>query len=154
MSNRTRLGLVVATVVVLVLAFVVLSPGDDDSDTAGTTTSPPATASTTATTDDGATTTTTAPPPDREPAFQTIRVTGGKPAGGIKKITLKQGAQARIQVTSPDTTDEIHLHGYDLKRDLKAGGRVRFSFKADAEGIFEIELEGAGTQIGELRVEP
>ena len=146
MSNRARLGLLLAGVLILVVAFVVLSPGgDDSSDTAGTTT-PAAT--------DGATGTTSAPPAEHAPAFQTIRVAGGKPVGGIKKITLKQNDQARIEVTSPDTTDEIHLHGYDLKRDLKAGGSVRFSFKADAEGIFEIELEGAGTQIGELRVEP
>ena len=37
---------------------------------------------------------------------------------------------------------------------LKAGGRVRFSFDATIEGIFEIELEHAGTQIGKLVVEP
>ncbi|HWI06487.1 MAG TPA: hypothetical protein VNT54_03095, partial [Solirubrobacteraceae bacterium] len=59
-----------------------------------------------------------------------------------------------IQISSPDTTDEIHLHGYDLYRDLKAGGSVRYSFEANAEGIFEIELHGSGTQIGELVVEP
>jgi hypothetical protein len=150
MSNRTRLGLLLAGVVIVVVAFVVLSPGGDDaSDTAGTTNTSTAPAAS-----GGTTATTSAPPAEHEPAFQTIRVAGGKPAGGIKKITLKQGDQARIEVTSPDTTDEIHLHGYDLKRDLKAGGSVRFSFKADAEGIFEIELEGSGTQIGELRVEP
>jgi hypothetical protein len=31
---------------------------------------------------------------------------------------------------------------------------VRFAFKAQLEGIFEIELEGAGVQIAELVVEP
>ena len=79
---------------------------------------------------------------------------GGKPVGGVKRIKLTKGDRARIEVSSADTTDEIHLHGYDLKRDLKAGGRVRFSFEANADGIYEIELEGAGVQIGELVVEP
>ena len=79
---------------------------------------------------------------------------GGKPVGGVKRIELTKGDRARIEVSSPDTSDEIHLHGYDLKRDLKAGGRVRFSFIANADGIYEIELEGAGVQIGELVVEP
>ena len=79
---------------------------------------------------------------------------GGKPVGGIKKITISKGDRARIEVTSPDTTDEIHLHGYDLKRDLKAGGSVRFSFVASTDGIYEIELEGAGVQIASLVVEP
>ena len=57
-------------------------------------------------------------------------------------------------MSSPDTTDEIHLHGYDLKRDLKAGGSVRFTFVASTDGIYEIELEGAGVQIASLVVEP
>ena len=67
---------------------------------------------------------------------------------------MKNGDRARIQVTTPDTTDEIHLHGYDVTRDLKPGMRARFSFEANAEGIFEIELHGTGTQIAELVVEP
>ena len=57
-------------------------------------------------------------------------------------------------MASQDTNDEVHVHGYDLTRDLKAGDSVRFSFVADAEGIFEIELEGAHTPIGRLVVEP
>ena len=143
MSNGARIGLLVGTVVVLVLAFVLLSPGDNAE-------------SPTATTPPAAPTTTTAvrPPPAPAPTFETIRVRGGKPVGGVKTITVQKGDRARIEVTSPDTSDEIHLHGYDISRDLKAGGQVRFSFTADAEGIWEIELEGSGTQIGELVVEP
>jgi hypothetical protein len=149
MSRQGRIGLVVATLVVLVVAFVVLSPGgDDESDNANTTAvaPPPAQAPT-------GTATTQAPPPPA-PTFETIQVKAGQPVGGIKTITVNKGDQARIQVSSPDTTDEIHLHGYDLKRDLKAGGRVRFSFDAKDDGIYEIELEGSGTQIGKLVVEP
>jgi heme/copper-type cytochrome/quinol oxidase subunit 2 len=148
---------VVATIAVLVLAFILLSPeADDNSNTADTptTTAPPVTTSRAP-----ATTGTTATPPappaaDHEPAYQRVLVRAGKPVGGIKKITVRKGQRARIEVTSPDTSDEIHLHGYDIARDLKAGGRVRFAFDADAEGIFEIELEGAGTQIAQLTVEP
>jgi FtsP/CotA-like multicopper oxidase with cupredoxin domain len=147
MSGGARIGLVVATVVVIVVAFVLLSPGDDTSKTASTPAPPPA-AQTNGAGGAALTTTTPAPP------FETILVRGGKPVGGVKNITIRKGDRARIEVTSPDTSDEIHLHGYDLKRDLKAGGRVRFSFDADAEGIFEIELEGSGTQIGKLVVEP
>jgi heme/copper-type cytochrome/quinol oxidase subunit 2 len=151
MSGGARIGLVVATVVVIVVAFVLLSPGDDTSKTASTPAPPPA-AQTNGTGGAALTTTTAAPPP--APAFETILVRGGKPVGGVRNITVRKGDRALIEVTSPDTSDEIHLHGYDLKRDLKAGGRVRFSFDADAEGIFEIELEGSGTQIGKLVVEP
>lgn len=87
-------------------------------------------------------------------AYTTITVRGGKPVGGVKKITINKGDTARIEVTSPDTTSEIHLHGYDLKRELKAGGSVRYTFVAKTDGIYVIELEGTGTQIGSLVVEP
>jgi len=152
MSRQGRIGLVVATLVVLVVAFIVLSPGgDDESDQTTTTTAaapPPAQTPT------DTATTPAPPPPPPAPSFETIQVKGGQPVGGIKTVTVDKGDRVRIQVSSPDTTDEIHLHGYDLMRDLKAGGRVRFSFDATADGIYEIELEGAGTQIGKLVVEP
>jgi len=48
----------------------------------------------------------------------------------------------------------VHLHGYDISRDMKPGSRARFSFEANAEGVFEVELHGPGTQIAELTVEP
>jgi heme/copper-type cytochrome/quinol oxidase subunit 2 len=157
MSNGARIGVVAATIAVLVLAFILLSPeADDDSNTAETptTTAPPVTTSA-----PPATTATTAAPPappaaDHQPAFRRVRVRAGKPVGGIEKITVKKGARARIEVTSTDTSDEVHLHGYDISRDVKPGSRARFSFDANAEGIFEIELEGSHTQIAELTVEP
>jgi heme/copper-type cytochrome/quinol oxidase subunit 2 len=140
-SRSTRILLAAGTAVVLVVAFIVLRPSDDK---------PAKTQTTTARTPSG--TTTTAPAP--QPAFAQIRIRGAKPVGGVQKITLTKGDRARIEVSSPDTSDEIHLHGYDLKRDLKAGGSVRFSFPANADGIYEIELENAGVQIGKLVVEP
>ena len=53
-----------------------------------------------------------------------------------------------------DTADEIHVHGYDLMKDIEPGKTILFSFKADIVGIFEIELEDAGEQIAQLRVDP
>ncbi len=46
------------------------------------------------------------------------------------------------------------MHGYDLKKDVTAGGSVEFDFKATIEGRFEVELENAGTQIAMLEVDP
>lgn len=154
MSTGVRIGLLAGAVVILVLAFVLLPTGGGDLEPSITpTTTGPAT--TPAPPAGEAQDTTTAPasaPPLQE--FTTIRVQGGQPDGGVQTITVKKGERARIQVASRDTSDEIHLHGYDLTRELKAGDSVRFSFDADAEGIFEIELHGSGTQIGELVVEP
>jgi len=95
-----------------------------------------------------------APAPAPKPRYVEVRVRDGQPVDGVKKIKAQKGDRVRIEVSSPDTSDEIHVHGYDVSRDLKAGGRVRFSFEATAEGIFEIELEGAHVQIAELSVEP
>ncbi|HUR86987.1 MAG TPA: hypothetical protein VMY78_16765 [Solirubrobacteraceae bacterium] len=153
MTGAQRLILIVGTVLVLGVGLVVLSSGSDDDDsTAGTTVTTPI-----VTTDAPATTTGTIaePAPAPEPAFETVEVRGGKPVGGVKSITVKSGDRARIEVRSADdTADEVHLHGYDIKRDLEAGGRVRFSFVANAEGIFEMELEGSATQIAKIAVEP
>jgi len=156
MSNAGRIAAVVATVLVLVVAFILLSPeADDDSNTADTpTVAAPATTTAPA---NGAT-----PPPsaDHEPAtppaptFERVRVRGGQPVGGLKKITVKKGDRARFEVVSTDTSDEVHLHGYDITRDVKPGSRARFSFEANAEGIFELELHGTHTQIAQLTVEP
>jgi FtsP/CotA-like multicopper oxidase with cupredoxin domain len=157
-SGGARIGILVGTVVVLVLAFVLLSPGDDeDSNTASTPTAAvPATTPEAPAEDPAQTTTAATPPASAPPAaeFERVRVQAGKPVGGVQTITVKRGDRARIRVSSQDTTDEVHLHGYDIARDLKAGGSVRFSFDADAEGIFEMELEGAGVQIAKLVVEP
>ena len=83
----------------------------------------------------------------------TIRVRDGKPVGGITKLDYTKGDQIRIKVVS-DVADEVHLHGYDIGKDVKAGGSVTFDLPASLEGVFEIELESRKEQIAELRVEP
>jgi heme/copper-type cytochrome/quinol oxidase subunit 2 len=150
MTNRQRTGVVLAALAALVAAFVVLSPGDDEKDTTATTTAPMTVTAEAET----APRTTTAPAPAPAPEFERIRVRGGQPVGGVRRITVTRGERVRIEVGSPDTSDEIHIHGYDVAKDLTAGGRVRFSFTADAEGVFEIELEHAGVKIADLEVRP
>jgi hypothetical protein len=77
----------------------------------------------------------------------------GKPVGGITEISVEEGEEVRFQVQSA-VADEVHMHGYDIMKDVKAGGSVTFDFPATLEGIFEAELEGAKEQILELRVNP
>lgn len=83
----------------------------------------------------------------------TIVVKNGEPVGGVQELEYSAGEQVRFKVDS-DVADEIHVHGYDLMKDVAAGGSVSFSFPAELEGIFEIELEGLKEQIAELRVNP
>jgi hypothetical protein len=87
------------------------------------------------------------------PAVRTVRVVNGQPQGGVRRLEYKKGDRIRFKVES-DVADEIHVHGYDLMKDVTAGGSASFSFTATIEGRFEIELEDAGTQIAELEVDP
>jgi heme/copper-type cytochrome/quinol oxidase subunit 2 len=150
MERGQRIGLIVAAIVVAVAAFVLLSGGDDDDDSSTTT----ATTATQQTETQAREPTATVPAPKPEPSVNTIRVVGGAPRGGVQEITVNKGETVRIDVTSPDTADEVHLHGYDVTADLEAGGTAKLRLKANIEGVFEIELEGAHTPIGELTVEP
>jgi hypothetical protein len=62
-------------------------------------------------------------------------------------------------VVSSDAPDEIHLHGYDIELEAAPGAPARFSFKANLEGVFEMEshtAEDAGQEplIANLVVNP
>ena len=154
MSSRARIGIVAAAVVVLVVGFFIASGSGDDDNKATTTTSAvaPAPADTTATGAATATqpTTTTAP---AAPAVPTVTVVDAKPQGGVKRITFTKGDTIKFRVRS-DTADEIHFHGYDIAKDVKAGGSVTFTVPATIEGRFVVELEQHETQIAEIEVEP
>jgi hypothetical protein len=83
----------------------------------------------------------------------TIVIKHGKPVGGIAQLTYNKGEEVRFKVDS-DVSDEVHMHGYDIMKDVKAGGSVSFDFPATLEGVFEAELEGRKEQILELTVNP
>ena len=145
-----RLLLIAGGVIAAIALFLVLRPGDDGTsatDTAATSTA----AQTTPATDTAAaptTATTTATPP-------TIAVTvrDGTPEGGLARATVGQGDEVTI-VVDADTSDEVHVHGYDVKADVAPGAPARIAFRATIAGAFEIELEGTGLHIAELDVQP
>jgi len=90
---------------------------------------------------------------DSNGAGTTVRVVNAKPERGVKKLAFKKGDQVRFTVVS-DTADEIHVHGYDLMKDVEKGGSVSFSFKGSIDGRFVVELEDHKQQIAELDVTP
>jgi heme/copper-type cytochrome/quinol oxidase subunit 2 len=147
MERGQRIGLIAAAIVVAVVAFLLLSGGDDDEDTTSTTTQ------TQQTETQAGEPTATVPAPKPEPSVNTIRVVGGEPQGGVQDITVNKDDTVRLEVQS-DTAAEVHVHGYDISKDVEAGGSVKFNFKADIEGVYEIELEETHTPIGQLSVEP
>jgi hypothetical protein len=147
LSGRQRAALILGAIAVLVVAYVLIQGGSDDGkDNAAT----PTTQSAPSTTSTPSSSTEEAP---AEPAIPTVRVVDAKPQGGVKKLEFNKGDQIRFEVVS-DTADEIHVHGYDLMKDVEKGGSVSFSFKGSIDGRFVVELEDHGEQIAELDVSP
>jgi hypothetical protein len=150
MSSAMKALLGVGAVAVLVVAFILVQPGDDE-DGAGTVAQAPATTDeldleTTAPT-------ATAPAAPSQPAATRIRVRGGQPVGGVRTIEVEKGDTIRFIVSS-DQSDEVHVHGYDLEKPVGPSAPARFSFTADIDGKFEVELHESEAQIASLEVQP
>jgi cupredoxin-like protein len=93
-------------------------------------------------------------------SLEKITFKDGAPAGGVRDIEVAQGDQVRFDVT-PDVPAEVHVHGYELEKDVKPGQTAKFDFPATAEGEFEVEVhhlvngeEQTGVQVAELKVTP
>jgi hypothetical protein len=145
---RRRLSAALTGAVVLTAGFALASCGSDE-DASGTTET---TSQTTLTTTTTATTTQSPPPPPR-PTEIRVRVVNGVPESGIVRETVDKGDRLALIVTS-DVADHVHVHGYDLFRDLVPGRRARIAFRARLAGRFVVELEDRHAQIAELTVDP
>jgi plastocyanin len=152
MSRQQRIVFAAIAAVIAVVAVIVLAggSGDDEPGTVATTTTPAqtATAEPSAEATEEATETPTAEP---TPEAVEIEIEGGEVKGGEADIDVQEGDQVTFSVKS-DVADEVHVHGYDVMKDVEAGGTAEFDFKATIPGVFEIELEDAGLQIARLRV--
>jgi hypothetical protein len=144
-----RILLVAGAAVVAAVLFLALRPGDD----AGDETAPAATTASETTTIRPAATTTATAPPRRSTIVVRIVVRGGRPVGGIRRATVARGRRVRLVVRS-DVADHVHLHGYDIMRDVAPGRAGVIVFRATIPGRFEAELEDRSLQILDLRVEP
>jgi len=149
MSRGQRLAFLAVAVVIAVVAIVVLA--DSSEDPSGTpsaaTATPTATATSKSTEAEPQDTPTPTPTPEPKPPPPLL--TGGK----VTKLEAEQGDTVRFRVRSP-VAEEVHVHTYDISRDLEPGKTVTVSFKANVTGIFEIEFEHSGEHIAELRVDP
>jgi hypothetical protein len=138
-----------ALIIAILALFLVLQP-DDSNDDDTTTSSAPAVTTGEAGTSPGEPAKPIKPTP---PPVPTVTVKDGEPEGGVLELDLKEGDLIRFQVKS-DVDEEIHVHGYDLSKDISAGGTVTFAFPADIGGIFEVELENSAVPIVSLQVNP
>ena len=141
-----------AAAAVLVAALALAGCGGDEASETTTATQTTATTTTETTTTETTTTeTTTTEPPPPGPTTVRVNVVGGVPQGGIVRAEVDKGDRVVLLVRS-DVSDHVHVHGYDLMRDVGPGSPARIAFRATLSGRFEIELEERGVQIAELTV--
>jgi hypothetical protein len=148
-SRAQRLTFLAIAVVIAVVAVVVLASSGNDEEEAP---SPAAQSTPTATPTAGADATpepteTPTPTPTPKPEPPLVE------PGSVAKLRFTEGETIRFRVRS-DVADHVHVHGYDLMKDVEPGKTITFSFPATITGIFEIELEDRGEEIAQLRVDP
>lgn len=143
-----RLLIAAAGIAVAAVLFIVLRPDDEEA-----TNPPPPLSTRTATLRETVTLTEPPRPPKPKVARVNIVVRGGRPVGGIRRVTVTENRRVILTVRA-DVADHVHLHGYDVMRDIAPGRPARIDFRATIPGRFEVELEDAGLQIADLTVNP
>jgi len=154
MSRNQRLSFLGIAAVIAVVAIVVLTAGGSDDGTADDSANTAATATATETAtpsaeeNDDATPTPT-PTPTATPKPQPPLLVAGK----VAKLRFKEGETVRFRVRN-DGPEHVHIHGYDIMKDVEPGKTANVAFKATITGIFEVEFEDSAQEIAELRVDP
>jgi hypothetical protein len=151
--NKVVLGL--AGAAILVGLFVLLRPDDDNGDGEQAAPPPPPAMTTTTRTTTTTTTTATTTTRPKPPGPTTIRIVirRGRVIGGLRRARLELGERA-VLVVRADVSDHVHLHGYDIMRDVAPGRPARLRFRATIPGRFEVELEDRRLQVAQLEVRP
>jgi hypothetical protein len=126
-SRAARLGLLAVVIVAAVVVFVVLKNNNNDESS------------------------------DTAKGVQVLNVdASGNPVGGAKTLTYNKGDQVELHVNLAKPEEEVHVHGYEIAKPAEHSP-VTFSFPANLDGVFEIEvhrLDKTEGPIAELHVNP
>jgi hypothetical protein len=132
-----------------VLALAGCGGGSSQVDATTETTQATTPATTTTETMTAETTTTSAP----EPRTITVVVEAGRPKGGIQRPTVDKGDKV-VLVVRTDSGEAVHLHGYNIEKDVVPGKAVRMPFTANIAGRFEVELHPTDALLAVIEVKP
>ena len=69
------------------------------------------------------------------------------------EISVGQGDRVTLNLTA-DRPVELHVHGYDLEKEVEPGEATRVYFRADQTGRFPVEDHETEAELGVLVVEP
>ena len=71
----------------------------------------------------------------------------------MTKLEFKEGEQVRFRVRA-DGADEIHVHGYDIEKDVGRARPSRLVPGRPSPASSRSSCTDAGEQIAQLRVDP
>jgi pullulanase/glycogen debranching enzyme len=80
-----------------------------------------------------------------------VSIAKGKISGATGRVQVATGTAVTLVVTS-DVADEVHLHGYDIEKELVPGKPTTLQFTATLTGVFEVELHKANVVLVHLQV--
>lgn len=80
-----------------------------------------------------------------------VSIAKGRISGATGRVQVARGSSVSLVVTS-DVADEVHLHGYDIEKELVPGRPTTLQFIASLTGVFEVELHKANVVLVHLQV--
>ena len=151
-SRRGRRAACALPVVAVVLVAALAGCGGPGTTAGGAATGPASSGATSAqsssATVGGTPNASAAPTVDKEITVTVARRKVTPPPG---RVQVAKGSTVRITVTS-DVTDSMHVHGYDLTTPLPAGVPASVQFRADKDGLFEVETHDTKLVLFQLLV--
>jgi len=82
-----------------------------------------------------------------------VNVVKGVPQGGIQRPSVKKGDKV-VLVVRTDSGEAVHLHGYNIEKEVVPGKAVRLPFTANIAGRFEVELHPTDALLAVIEVQP
>lgn len=85
------------------------------------------------------------------PVTINVTIAHGTVSPSAATYDVSKGSTVTITVTS-DAADTVHVHGYEIEKDVVAGTPLVITFTADQTGRFEVETHVIEATIATLNV--
>ena len=80
-----------------------------------------------------------------------LSIANGKITPPATTYNVSLGATVTITITS-DAADTVHVHGYEIEKEIVAGAKTVITFVADKNGRYEVETHTIVATIATLNV--
>lgn len=91
--------------------------------------------------------------PDTAPTGRSMDLKIGEDGMRPEGVSVREGGRVTMSIRS-DSEIELHIHGFDLEREVEPGETTDLSFEADLTGRFPMEDHETERELGVLVVEP